>query len=170
LHNKLIEKIAILPTLDKAQFVRQLKIELPLSKQALLKSFLGAQQNDELDIPVSAFGEIISLEAEAQLQRCGGESRLVLADTTQSRSRPMPSLVGAVARAHDWMDRILRGEVPNQRTLAKQTGFGRGSAEVGVTCPEHAIHSDGYVSARIDCKGAEGCRDMHRRSAVDRRK
>jgi site-specific DNA recombinase len=68
-------------------------------------------------------GDLLTIEAAAQLQRCGGEVRLLLADRAQGKARPVPALVRAVARANDWMDRILRGEVPNQKDLAKQTGF-----------------------------------------------
>jgi len=112
-----------LPSIVTRIIVRQQKVELQLSKQSLLKSFLGARRNDELDISESASRDLFTLEADAQFQRCGGEVRLVLADFSQSKARFVPSLVRAVARAHDWMNRILRGEVPNQRALAKQTGF-----------------------------------------------
>jgi site-specific DNA recombinase len=103
--------------------VRQQKVELELSKKALLRSFLTPQHSEEIAATLLASEDLITLEADAQLRRCGGEVRLLLADTEQNRARPVPSLVRAVARAHDWMDRILRGEIPNQRALAKQTGF-----------------------------------------------
>ena len=103
--------------------VRHQKIELQLSRKALLQVFLTPQQSEEFAGTLAASEDFIILEADAQLRRCGGEVRLLLADTEQNRARPIPSLVRAVARAHDWMDRILRGEVPNQQALAKQTGF-----------------------------------------------
>jgi DNA invertase Pin-like site-specific DNA recombinase len=103
--------------------VRHQKIELQLSKHAVLKTFLTPQQSDEIAATLLASEDLITLEADAQLRRCGGEVRLLLADTEQNRAPPVPSLVRAVARAHDWMDRILRGEIPNQRALAKQTGL-----------------------------------------------
>jgi site-specific DNA recombinase len=103
--------------------VRHQKIELQLSKHAVLKTFLTTQRSEESAGTLTASEDLIILEADAQLRRCGGEVRLLLADAEQTRARPVPSLVRAVARAHDWMDRILRGEIPNQRALAKQTGF-----------------------------------------------
>jgi hypothetical protein len=103
--------------------VRQRKVELQLSKKAISRSFLPPQQSEEIASTLLASEDVILLEADAQLRRCGGEVRLLLADTEQNRARPVPSLVRAVARAHDWMDRLLRGEIPNQRALAKETGF-----------------------------------------------
>jgi site-specific DNA recombinase len=103
--------------------VRHQKIELQLSKHTVLKTFLTPQGSEEIAGSLTASENLITLEADAQLRRCGGEVRLLLADAEQNRPRPVPSLVRAVARAHDWMDRILRGEIPNQRALAKQTDF-----------------------------------------------
>lgn len=103
--------------------VRQQKVELQLSKQALLKSFLPAQRIEELISSTPIAEDTITLEAEAQLKKCGREVRLLLDDTDQNRPRPVPSSVRAVARANDWVDRILRGEVSNQRALAREIGF-----------------------------------------------
>jgi site-specific DNA recombinase len=94
-----------------------------LSKRAFLKSFLPAQRVEELVSSTPIAEDTITLEAEAQLKRCGGEIRLLLGGTDQNTPRPVPSLVRAVARANDWVERILRGEIPNQRALAKQPGF-----------------------------------------------
>ena len=75
---------------------------------------------EELISPTPIAEETITLEAEAQLRRCGGEIRLLLDGTDQNRSRPVPSLVGAVARANDWVERILLGAVSNQRAFSKR--------------------------------------------------
>jgi len=103
--------------------VRHQKVELQLSKHSVLKTFLTPQRSEEIAGTLPASEDLIILEADAVLRRCGGEVRLLLADTEQNTARPVRSLVRAVARAHDWMDQILRGEIPNQRALAKQTGF-----------------------------------------------
>jgi Resolvase, N terminal domain len=107
----------------KRIIVQQQKVELQLSKKTLRQVFLTPQQNDEINSTLPGSEDLIILEAHAQLRRCGGEIRLMLTNTDQNRARPVPSLVRAVARAHDWMDRILSGEIPNQRALAKETGF-----------------------------------------------
>ena len=36
---------------------------------------------------------------------------------------PLPSLVKAVARAHDWYERIVRGELSGTRSIAHATGL-----------------------------------------------
>jgi site-specific DNA recombinase len=103
--------------------VRHQKIELQLSRKALLQIFFTPQQTEEIAATLTSSEDLIILEADAQLRRCGGEVRLLLADAEQNRARPVLSLVRAVARAHDWMGRILSGEVPNQNALAKEAGF-----------------------------------------------
>jgi hypothetical protein len=99
------------------------KIELLLSRRALAKAFLPAQDTEQSAAADTPLDDTVVLQADAQLKRCGGEIRLLLSDTDLMRPRPVTSLVRAVARANDWMDRILRGEISNQRNLARETGF-----------------------------------------------
>ena len=50
---------------------------------------------------------------------CGRSKRL-------SQGEPsFPSLIKAVARAHDWVERIAKGEMPHQRAIAAETGLHR---------------------------------------------
>ena len=68
--------------------------------------------------------EVVMIETAAQLKRCGGEVRLVLPPDSPGGTTARSSLfVRAISRAHDWVDRILRGEAVNQRSIAKETGL-----------------------------------------------
>jgi len=87
--------------------VRQQKVEPQVSRQALLEFLLPVERCEEINGLGSVSDDLIIFEADAQLKRCGGEIRLLLSDADQSRSRPVPSLVRAVARANDWVDRIF---------------------------------------------------------------
>ena len=65
------------------------------------------------------------LEAEAKLKRCGGEVRLVLPPNAKGEilRHGSPSLLKAIARAHDWRERIMNGSAKGRRSIAEQTGL-----------------------------------------------
>jgi site-specific DNA recombinase len=99
-------------------------IELHVSRRALRHLVLGE------DLTVSAAPaeadprDHILMEVKAQLKRCGGEVRFLLPpDSSLGKPHPVPSLIRAVARAHDWLAQIMRGDVLNQRALARETGL-----------------------------------------------
>jgi hypothetical protein len=51
------------------------------------------------------------------------EIRFRIPGGTPTEPRPSESFVRALANAHDWLNRVLRGEVSNQRDLSKLTGY-----------------------------------------------
>lgn len=61
---------------------------------------------------------------DAVLKRHGDEVRLQLPpDSHGTKSRPLPSLIKAVARAHEWAHRVRCGETDNVRAIARETGL-----------------------------------------------
>jgi hypothetical protein len=101
--------------------VREHDVQILLSKHAFHDALLGAQDID----PSAEQGsnDSITLEASAELARHGGEMRLQLSpDAPGSKPRSDPSLLRAIARAHDWVDRMLQGDTANQRSIAAETG------------------------------------------------
>jgi hypothetical protein len=60
--------------------IGQQKIELQLSKRDLMKSFLPVHRIEELIGSMPIAEDAITLEADAQFKRCGGEVRLLLTD------------------------------------------------------------------------------------------
>ena len=98
------------------------RIEIEISKAALRQAVLSVPDDPE-HLNTNA-DEAVVIEAAAQLKRCGGEVRLVLPpDSHGANLHEVPSLIRAISRAHDWLDRILRGQAVNQRSIAKQTGL-----------------------------------------------
>jgi site-specific DNA recombinase len=69
--------------------------------------------------------DLITLDIDTRLKRCGGEVRLVLpADSVEeTKRRPLPSLIKAIARAHDWYEQIVAGGMTGRRSIGKATGL-----------------------------------------------
>ena len=112
----------LLRSTAKRIIARNETIEIQLDKSALWQTVLGISEEDAQ--PGNDPDELVVIAATAQLKRCGGEVRLVLPpDSPGVQPHLVPSLIRAISRAHDWVDRILRGEVVNQRSIAKETGL-----------------------------------------------
>jgi site-specific DNA recombinase len=96
------------------------RIEIQLGKARLLRA-LGVDGNQETG---GAAAEPVTIQVDASLKRHGGEVRLQLPpDAHGAKSRPVPSLIKAVARAHEWAERVRRGETENVRTISRETGY-----------------------------------------------
>ena len=117
---------AIVPTIVKRVIVRDNFIELQLSRCAIREAVTGLREAPSLANNSSTTEDLLILEAQATVSKCRGEVRLVLApDAAQGAARAIPSLIKAVARAHDWVGRIAKGEMPHQRAIAAETGLHR---------------------------------------------
>jgi DNA invertase Pin-like site-specific DNA recombinase len=117
---------SVVPTIVQRVIVRDNLIELQLSRGAIREAVTGLREIPSLANDSGAPEDLVILEAQATVSKCRGEVRLVLApDAAQGSPRAIPSLIKAVIRAHDWVDRIAKGEVPHQRAIAAETGLHR---------------------------------------------
>jgi len=106
----------------KRVIVHKDRIEIEVIRSALRQTVLGASNDPE--IPINNPDEVVMIETAAELKRCGGDMRLILPpDSPGAPSHEVPSLIRAISRARDWVDRIVRGEAVNQRSIAKETGL-----------------------------------------------
>jgi hypothetical protein len=67
--------------------------------------------------------DAVTLSVPCRLKRCGGEMRMILPAHSTNAGKPLPSLLKAVSRAHDWVRRIESGEFKDQRAIATATGL-----------------------------------------------
>jgi hypothetical protein len=63
----------------------------------------------------------VTLTVDAHLRRCGGEIKLIVPAGAGGipRSRPNPTLLKALARAHSWAASLLSGQASSIRTIAQ---------------------------------------------------
>jgi DNA invertase Pin-like site-specific DNA recombinase len=93
------------------------RVEIHIIRSSLRQTVLGV--SDDPVLVGDNLDDLVTIEAAAQLKRCGGEVRLILPpDSPGAKPHAVPSLIRAISRAHDWVDRILRGETVNQRSIA----------------------------------------------------
>ncbi len=96
------------------------RIELYISRSALRHILVKNGSTSQI-----SSDDLIVLETEAKLKRCGGEMRLVLPPDAHGEvpGHAAPSLLKAIARGHDWRERLMNGSAHDLRSIVQQTGF-----------------------------------------------
>jgi site-specific DNA recombinase len=97
------------------------KIEVEVIKSELRAAIVGDPHAASQEGPA----DIVRLEVEARIKRCGGETRLVVPTQLpgQARLHPVPSLLKVLARARQWYEWVIAGKVWGGRSIAHKTGF-----------------------------------------------
>jgi len=121
--------------------VGQTAVWIEIDRTMLLATLLG--QKPEALRPWCAHKlGILRLTGDFQVLRRGGELRVISPHGDSSfQGKRVPSLVKAVARARDWYERIVAGEVTTIRQLAQKLGLPRRYVRRILQC--------GYLSPRI---------------------
>jgi site-specific DNA recombinase len=117
---------AILPSVLERVVIRDGLVELQLSNRVMREGITGLRESPSRRSDNGSREDRTIISVAAAFARCRGEVRLVLPpDIGRGSQQAIPSLVKAVARAHEWVDRIAKGEVPHQRAIATETGLHR---------------------------------------------
>jgi site-specific DNA recombinase len=108
--------------------VNQTSLEVAIIHPALREALLGDQSSRIANpgFPIKRqTKDVFKLMIDARVKRCGGEVRLLVpADSaSEGPARFIPSLIKAVARAHPWPEKIIRGELTGLRSIAQLTSL-----------------------------------------------
>jgi DNA invertase Pin-like site-specific DNA recombinase len=105
------------------------RIKVEVSKQKL-RAALTADQRASSARPATdqleqGSSDVISLDIEARVKRCGGEMRLVFPPDHpgQAPALPASSLLKALTRGRQWYEWIVAGEVSGRRSIAEKLGL-----------------------------------------------
>lgn len=100
------------------------KLDVHIPREVLWANLAG---DGSLGKPTKAHpsNDHLHLEIKAGLKRCGGEVRLVLPEDSSGEgpASPRRSLIKTVVRAHDWYQRIIRGELSGAWSIARATSL-----------------------------------------------
>lgn len=107
--------------------VHQEKVELLVDREGLRRMLLNCGGNGVPTAPGRkgpAASDLIHLEFNARLRRAGLEVRLMLPPNSPDTTSPASqALLKAIARANDWREQLIKGQVAGPSSIAKQTGL-----------------------------------------------
>jgi site-specific DNA recombinase len=108
--------------------VHENSLEITIIQPALRGTLLGypsMRPTDQQARVQKGIGDVFKLTIDSRVKRCGGEVRLLVPkdSSSESPSRPVPSLIKAVARAHRWPEQIIQGELKGRLSIAQRTGL-----------------------------------------------
>jgi site-specific DNA recombinase len=108
--------------------VHEARLDVVIIRPTLRESLLDGPPTDSPDkgsLVAERMTDIFTLLIGAKVKRCGGEVRLIVpADSgTETSTRPVLSLIKAIARAHRWPEQIIQGDLQGRRSIARLTGL-----------------------------------------------
>jgi site-specific DNA recombinase len=108
--------------------VHENSLEITIIQPALRGTLLGypsMRPTDQQARVQKGIGDVFKLTIDSRVKRCGGEVRLLVPkdSSSESPSRPVPSLIKAVARAHRWPEEIIQGNLQGRRSIARCTAL-----------------------------------------------
>jgi hypothetical protein len=115
-----------------------------LSKSRLRGQLLGEEHRESRAEDLG----LITIPIEAKLRRCGMEVRLIVSpEMDKAERRPLPSLLKALARAHQWYEWLIEGKVNNVMAVAIRAGMNERYVEKVLRC---AFLAPDIVKAVLD--------------------
>jgi site-specific DNA recombinase len=112
----IVEQRDLLNSIVPRVTVLQSGLEIAILQSALRTRLLGQKL-----VSTKSAQDTFTVSVDVRVRRCGGEVRLILPATSQAQlsRRPSLPLIKAVARAHRWPERIMRGEFESRRSVAQ---------------------------------------------------
>lgn len=119
--------------------INETAIEILITKPGLRAALIGAETTSNLGTSVQSDtdeADLLSLTADAQFRRRGGEVRLILPGVSpyQTLAQPNLALVKAIARGYSWYEKLISGEVISLQSLAADTGVNKRYVSRVVRC------------------------------------
>jgi site-specific DNA recombinase len=100
-------------------------VRIEIDKTKLVATLIG-HKSEVLRPSLRDELNVLKLSADFQVLRRGGELRVISPNSESNFEGPrVPSLVKAVARAHEWYERIVAGEVSTIGELGRKSGLTR---------------------------------------------
>jgi hypothetical protein len=119
-------------------------IRILLSKSRLRVKLLGEERRETCGEELG----LITLPIETKLRRCGMEVRLIVSPAMDKDERRLsPSLLKALARAHQWYEWLIQGKVNNVVALARRASMNERYVEKVLRC---AFLAPDIVKAILD--------------------
>ena len=116
---ELIKKISGHPDV-----LRSLLDKLTLSDKKIILSISLTSLRAALDLKPPETDSAFELLEKIQIQRCQGETKLILADTSSGDTQSVnPPLIKGIARAHAWNQMLMMNEVASIKELANREGI-----------------------------------------------
>jgi hypothetical protein len=120
-----------LATFERREFIRAVVKTVTLGQKNLwievhrlkLVTRLAGRSPTEVSGFDSRNPSVIKLTVDFQPIRRGVELRILAPDGGPTHGRPIPALVKAVARAREWRELLISGEVGSVEEIARNSGF-----------------------------------------------